>query len=42
MEAGNGDVKGLRVKGVGEVGDGVAFRTGVEGVLGTVWVRVEL
>ena len=39
MEAGNGDVDGLRVEGVDGVGDGVAFRIGIEGVLGAVWVR---
>ena len=36
VEAGNGDVDGLRVEGVGGVGDGVIFRIGVEGVLGAV------
>ena len=38
METGNGDADGFRAEGV--EGDGVAFRIGVEGVLGAVWVRV--
>ena len=40
MEVGNGDVDGLRVEGVGGVGDGVVFRIGVESVLDEVLVRV--
>ena len=40
VEAGNGDFDGLRVEGVEGVGDGVNFRTGIEDVLGAVWVRV--
>ena len=40
MEAGNGDVDGLRVEGVGGVGVGVVFRIEGEFVLDEVLVRV--
>ena len=40
VEAGNGDVDGLRVEGVDGVGNGVAFRIGVEAVFDAVWVCV--
>ena len=39
VEAGNGDVDGLRVKGVGGAGDEVVLELGVESVLDAVLVR---